>query len=66
MKTFWERVDEAKADFINEESELLLSMYGDYARDMERYHGESKDLYESAHVNYTAIRRILLDRLEVK
>ena len=65
--SFWEEVNEAKALFVNEESGLLLAMYEDYARDMERATIESNaNRRNYAHVNLTAIRSILSDRLEVK
>jgi len=60
------KLEEARKFFAEEkDSMLLLSLYGDYCKDVERYsYFERNDnLRESAHLNMVAIRLVLRDRL---
>lgn len=59
------RVDAAVEDFKNEEDSVLLYLFGDYNRDMERarFSGDEKE-YDRVYANALAIEKILMDRLK--
>ena len=59
------RVDAAVEDFKNEDGSVLLYLFGDYNRDMERARidGDEKE-YDKCYANALAIEKILMDRLK--
>ena len=62
---FRKNLDEAVDFWKNEESETLLSLLCDYARDVGFYH-DTPSMRESNEVNMFAIRKILRERLGTK
>ena len=65
---FWKRVNEAVEFWKNQDSDMLLTLMIDYAKDNARYSCGSYDIAraEECDINVIAIRKILRERLEVK
>lgn len=62
---FRKNLDEAVDFWKNEDSDTLLSLLCEYARDVGFYH-DNPSMRESSEVNVIAIRKVLRERLEAK
>ena len=60
---FRKEIDEAVRFWANEDSETLLSLLCEYARDVGFYH-DNPSMREPNEVNVIAIRKVLRKRLE--